>query len=64
MNNLLELFPNFDCEDEPFHDASPDISGQSIYWVRYGSLITCVLIFTDYERSILFFHMICISITF
>ena len=22
MNDLLELFPNFDFEDEPFHDAS------------------------------------------
>ena len=31
MNDLLELPPNFDCEDEPFHDASPDISGQSKY---------------------------------
>ena len=24
MNDLLELFPNFAFEDEPFHDASPD----------------------------------------
>ena len=31
MNNLLELFPNSDFEDEPFHDASPDVSGQSMY---------------------------------
>ena len=31
MNDLLELFPNFDFEDQPFHDASPDVSGQSIY---------------------------------
>ena len=31
INNLLELFPNFDFEDEPFHDASPDVSGQSLY---------------------------------
>ena len=31
MNDLLELFPNFAFEDEPFHDASPDVSRQSIY---------------------------------
>ena len=31
MNDLLELFPNFGFEDEPFHDASPDVSRQSIY---------------------------------
>ena len=31
MNDLLALFPNFDFEDEPFHDASPDVSGQSMY---------------------------------
>ena len=31
MSDLLELFPNFDFEDEPFHDASPDVSGQSMY---------------------------------
>ena len=31
MNNLLELFPNFDFEDEPFHNASPDVPGQSMY---------------------------------
>ena len=31
MNDLLEFPPNFDCEDEPFHDASSDISGQSKY---------------------------------
>ena len=30
MNNLLELWPDFDFEDEPFHDASPDASGQSM----------------------------------
>ena len=30
MNNLLELFPNFDFEDEPFHDTSPDVSNQSM----------------------------------
>ena len=38
MSDLLELFPNFDFEDEPFHDASPDVSGQSVYWVGFGSL--------------------------
>ena len=26
MNDLLELFPGYDFEDEPFHDASPDVS--------------------------------------
>ena len=31
VNNLLELFPDFDFEDEPFHDASPYVSGQSMY---------------------------------
>ena len=31
VNDLLELFPNFDFEDEPFHDASPDVSGQSMH---------------------------------
>ena len=31
MNDLLELFPNFDFEDEPFHNESPDASGQSTY---------------------------------
>ena len=31
MNDLLELFPNFDFEDESSHDASPDVSGQSMY---------------------------------
>ena len=31
MNDLLELFPDFDFEDEPFHDASPDVSAQSSY---------------------------------
>ena len=47
MNDLLELFPNFGFEDEPFHDASPDVSGQSMYWVGFGSLKICVLIFSD-----------------
>ena len=31
LNDLLELFPDFDFEDEPFHDAYPDVSAQSIY---------------------------------
>ena len=31
MHDLLELFPNFDFEDEPFHDVSPDVPGQSMY---------------------------------
>ena len=31
MNDLLELFPNFDFEDEPFDDAPPDISRQPMY---------------------------------
>ena len=32
MNDLFDLFPDFDFDDdEPFHDASPDVSAQSIY---------------------------------
>ena len=31
MNDLLELFSNFDFEDEPLHDASSDVSCQSMY---------------------------------
>ena len=31
MNDLLELFPDFDFEDEPFHYASPDVSAHSSY---------------------------------
>ena len=32
MNDLLNLFPDFDFDDnEPFHDASPDVSAQSMY---------------------------------
>ena len=34
--NLLDLFPDFDFDDEPFHDASPDVSAQSMYWVGFG----------------------------
>ena len=30
MNDLLKLFSNFDFEDEAFHDASPNVSGQSL----------------------------------
>ena len=31
MNDLLELFPDYDFENEPFHDSSPDVSVQSSY---------------------------------
>ena len=31
MNDLLDLFPDFDFDDEPFHDASLDVSAQSMY---------------------------------
>ena len=31
INNLLELFPNSDFEDESFYDASPDVSSQLMY---------------------------------
>ena len=32
MNDLLDLFPDFDFhDDEPFHNASPDVSAQSMY---------------------------------
>ena len=31
MNYLLGLFPDFDFDDEPFYDASPDVSAQSMY---------------------------------
>ena len=31
MNDLLDLFPDFDFDDEPFHDPSPDVSVQSTY---------------------------------
>ena len=30
-NDLLDLFPDFNFDDEPFHDASPDVSAQSMY---------------------------------
>ena len=37
MNDLLDLFPDFDFDDdEPFHDASPDVSAQSMYWDGFG----------------------------
>ena len=36
MNDLLDLFPDFDFDDEPFHDASPDVSAQSMYWFGFG----------------------------
>ena len=38
MIDLLELFPDFDFEDEPAHDAS---FGQSMKWVGFGSLRIC-----------------------
>ena len=28
MKDLLELFPNLNFEDEPFQDASPDVSDE------------------------------------
>ena len=32
MNDLLDLFPDFDFDhDESFHNASPDVSAQSMY---------------------------------
>ena len=32
MNDLLDFFPDFDFDDEEsFHDASPDVSAQSMY---------------------------------
>ena len=32
INDLLDLFPDFDFDDdEPFHDASPYVSAQSMY---------------------------------
>ena len=31
MNDLLNLFPDFDFGDEPFHDASPAVSAQCMY---------------------------------
>ena len=31
MNDLLDLIPDFDFDDEPFHDTSPDVSVQSTY---------------------------------
>ena len=37
MNDLLDLFPDFNFDDdEPFRDASPDVSAQSIYWDGFG----------------------------
>ena len=36
MNDLLDLFPDFDFDDEPFHDTYPDVSVQSTYWVGFG----------------------------
>ena len=41
MNDLLDLFPDFDFDDdEPFHNASPDVSAQSMCrWIWL--LLTC-----------------------
>ena len=36
MNDLLDLFPGFNFDDEPFHDTSPDASAHSVYWVGFG----------------------------
>ena len=37
MNDSLVLFPDFDVDDdEPSHDASPDVSAQSMYWDGFG----------------------------
>ena len=30
MNDLLELFPNLNFEDEPFQDASPDVPDEPV----------------------------------
>ena len=43
MNDLLELFPDFDFDDEPCHDASPDVSAQSRYWLRFGYVFSLEL---------------------
>ena len=35
--DLLDFFPDFDFnDDEPFHDASSDVSVQSMYWDGFG----------------------------
>ena len=40
MNELYDIFPNFNFEvDDPFHDASPDVSAQSSSWVREDVLL-------------------------
>ena len=31
MNDLLDLFPDFNFDDEPFHYESPDVSAQFMY---------------------------------
>ena len=31
MKDLLDLFPDFDFDDDLFHDASPNVSAQSSY---------------------------------
>ena len=56
MNDLLELFPNFDFEDEPFDDAPPDISRQPMYWVGFGSLRTCAGFYWLGEKDFVLSH--------
>ena len=36
MNDLLDLFPDFNFDDKPFHNAFPDVSAHSMYWVGFG----------------------------
>ena len=31
MKDLLDLFPDFDFDDDLFHDTSPNVSAQSSY---------------------------------
>ena len=68
MKDLLELFPNLNFEDEPFQDASPDVSDEPVTeldlapFVVYSITICCVLILSDQERRVLLFHMIYMSI--
>ena len=31
MNDLLDLFPDFNFDDKPFHNAFPDVSAHSMY---------------------------------
>ena len=53
MNDLLELFPNLNFEDEPFQDAPPDVPDEPVTeldlapFVVYSITICCVLILSD-----------------